>query len=150
VAAGALRSIAQRGSPVRTRRRATGACGVKETEKSRKPYSVVGGVIQPYRGEKRWARLRLSWPLARLELRENEIRLAPRGVLRRVFPTLILPHDEITGAERVAGRTSPIADGIRFRSMNEELDGIVFSTLQPNARRLQDRLRASGIDIEER
>lgn len=112
------------------------------------PYSVVGAVVQPHRHHKRWARLRLSWPFARLELRDNELRLGPRGLLRRVFPTIVLPLDEITGAERVARLSSRIGDGVRFRLTKDELDGVVFSTLQPEARRLQDRLREIGIDVQ--
>lgn len=132
----------------RRRRLHAAAFEVKRPRPSREPYSVVGSIVQPHRSHKRWARLALSWPLARLELRETEIRLTPRGLLRRVFPTFVLPLDEITRAERVARLTSSIGDGVRFRSNNEKLDGIVFSTLQPKARRLQERLRASGIDVK--
>jgi hypothetical protein len=120
---------------------------MNEAHSTPTPYTVVGAVVQPYHSRKRWARGRLSWPFARLELREREIVILPRGFLERVFPSFVLPIDTITGAERIAGITSRIGDGIRFRSTDQRLDGIVFSTLQPNARRLQQRLRDSGIEV---
>jgi hypothetical protein len=88
--------------------------------------SFVGGLWYPgmwFRGNPRLSRwvsgIRYTWPLARLDLEENGIRLRPRGFLARFHKPLVIRRAEVRSVREVFG-------GIEFETTNRATNGARF------------------------
>jgi hypothetical protein len=86
----------------------------------------------------------LTWPLATLELRPDNIRIAPRWLARRFLPPVDIDLREITAVETNFGITG---SGLRFR-LTGPADGTVFWAMGSTKVALVDALRRAGLEVE--
>jgi len=86
------------------------------------------------------------WPLVRLSLSRQGIRVAPSiNAFARFVPTLTLELDTIDRAERISGVGIVPSPGVRFL-FREGKSSIIFWTLSP--RRLLDALEAQDVAVD--
>src|SRR5437016_3122300 len=103
------------------------------------PVRFVGGMRYRARGGMFSGGPNLSWPLATLELRPGDIRVAPRWRLaRRFLPPVEIALGDITAVETDFG----ITGGIRFR-LAGSADGTVFWAMGGTKTALVDALRSA-------
>jgi len=104
-------------------------------------YAATGGVLS--------GGMNMTWPLATLEIQDDEIRISPRSFLQRGLLGLRpveIPFARISKIEAGFGLSKA---GIRFRA-DASGDGTVFWALGRTRSAVVDALRTAGLDVEER
>jgi hypothetical protein len=112
------------------------------------PVRFVGGMRYAATGAAFSGGMNLSWPLATLEVQDDEIRLSPRSLLQRGLPGLRpveIPFSRISKIEAGFGLSKA---GIRFHA-DASGDGTVFWAFGRTRAAVIDALRTAGLDVEE-
>jgi hypothetical protein len=114
------------------------------------PVRFVGGMRYAATGGVFSGGMNLSWPLATLEIQDDEIRISPRSLLQRGrllgLRPVEIPFSRISKVEAGFGLSKA---GIRFRA-DASGDGTVFWALGRTRSAVVDALRTAGLDVEER
>ena len=107
----------------------------------------VGGMRYAATGGPLSGGMNLSWPLATLEIHNDEIRLSPRSLLQRGLLGLRpveIPFSRITKVEAGFGLSK---GGIRFHA-DASGDGTVFWAFGRTRSAVIDALRTAGLNVE--
>jgi hypothetical protein len=109
--------------------------------------SFVGGFGVAYR-DSPLAKYRFTWPLARLTIATEELRLSPRGPLKLLMKPIVIPYSEVNSVE---ARVGSMVGTLVFHCKRRDLDGISFGTLKASGfNRLLDLLESHGINLGRR
>jgi hypothetical protein len=109
--------------------------------------SFVGGFSVAYQ-DSPFAKYRFTWPLARLTLSTQELRLSARLPLGLLMKPIMIPYADITSVEARMGR---MIGTLVFHSRRRELDGISFGSLKISGLdRLLELLESRGLLVDRR
>jgi hypothetical protein len=111
------------------------------------PLSVIGGFTYPRRRGS-LLRGRIDWPLARATLEPEAVVLRPRGPVKHVVPSIIVPYIDLIDVDRTSTRAlGRLGGSLRFRWSPEDPQTVVFFAWRRDLGRLIEGLSGFGVDV---
>jgi hypothetical protein len=116
---------------------------VKRRRDLNRKASFVGG-FNLWRVDRPGVFARFTWPLGKLEMRDDSFVLTARGPIRLLLRPTVVKYSELS---EIIYWPSRLASMIEFCSTRRDVDGAFFLTMNSNFRDLVEGFRSHGVSV---